>query len=317
MHVSRTRKLTASLFSLIVLGSAIFYWSIWEAHVDYFIVAGEANLRPIAAAEAAVWPVGSRVIDLPQAAGLDEVTRDVAPLLQGLSDLPKREAMLTRRAAEVSAARDAAWKKASQNASKEIEKYEREGTATLATERNDAEARLKEAEKTAENLRDPVAALPVQISAANLRVQLAQIDVRLAQKRLEIADFVSEQYGAFITPADRATLKRLSDEEGRLLDEQLTLQTQRTTLRDHLSKILARAAANRRSRLSFVDFVYFSLGVSTTVTFGDITPNHTLVRTAVSVQLLLSIVVVGVFLNSLASPSFERPPNSTREPDVA
>ena len=54
-------------------------------------------------------------------------------------------------------------------------------------------------------------------------------------------------------------------------------------------------------RLGYWDFLYFSVGAATTATFGDIAPNHTLVRMLTCVQVVLSIVLVGLMINELAS----------------
>jgi hypothetical protein len=43
-----------------------------------------------------------------------------------------------------------------------------------------------------------------------------------------------------------------------------------------------------RNKLDIVDFLYFSVGISTTTTFGDIVANDRVVRAVVSFQLILS-----------------------------
>jgi hypothetical protein len=58
--------------------------------------------------------------------------------------------------------------------------------------------------------------------------------------------------------------------------------------------------SERIDRVGFLDFVYFSIGVATGTTFGDIVPNHVFTRSIVAVQLLTSIIIVGFFVNSLS-----------------
>lgn len=53
------------------------------------------------------------------------------------------------------------------------------------------------------------------------------------------------------------------------------------------------------AKLTFLDFVYFSVGAATTATFCDIAPNHCSIRLLVSSQVLLSIVMVGFVVNDL------------------
>jgi hypothetical protein len=76
---------------------------------------------------------------------------------------------------------------------------------------------------------------------------------------------------------------------------------ERTELRQSAFDLMADIRGKRVGRVGFVDFLYFSIGVSTTTTFGDIIPNHTVTRFVVTLQLLASIIIVGLFVNSLSA----------------
>lgn len=71
----------------------------------------------------------------------------------------------------------------------------------------------------------------------------------------------------------------------------------------NLSLKVAEAEDNYRrtaaSRLSFFDFIYFSLGGATGANFGDISPNHTFIRVLYSVQILLSILLLAMALDRI------------------
>jgi hypothetical protein len=46
-----------------------------------------------------------------------------------------------------------------------------------------------------------------------------------------------------------------------------------------------------------MDFVYFSIVSATSTGYGDILPNNQIIRILVSFQILLSLLLFGLFLN--------------------
>ncbi|MGL1031795.1 ion channel [Vibrio vulnificus] len=59
------------------------------------------------------------------------------------------------------------------------------------------------------------------------------------------------------------------------------------------------------NRLSFFDFLFYSVGISTTTTFGDITPNSSGVRILISMQLISCMFIISGLIGSVL--------NATRE----
>lgn len=56
----------------------------------------------------------------------------------------------------------------------------------------------------------------------------------------------------------------------------------------------------RMSQLGLFDFLYFSIITASTTGYGDITPNHSIVRILVSIEILCSTVFLGLFITKLA-----------------
>ena len=75
-----------------------------------------------------------------------------------------------------------------------------------------------------------------------------------------------------------------------------------TELRNEQHKLIQNWEERLKKRVGFFDFVYFSMGVATSNTFGDLIPNDRLVRIVIVVQLLLSIVLLALFVNVIAKP---------------
>jgi len=90
----------------------------------------------------------------------------------------------------------------------------------------------------------------------------------------------------------------------RLRDDLLSrwVETDRKLLdtRSNIRKLIESWEKERLARLSYFDFLYFSMGVATTNTFGDLVPNDRVVRFLIVVQLVLSLVLIGLFVNAIA-----------------
>ncbi|EKY32152.1 potassium channel family protein [Vibrio cholerae] len=59
------------------------------------------------------------------------------------------------------------------------------------------------------------------------------------------------------------------------------------------------------NRLSFFDFLFYSIGISTTTTFGDITPNDSGVRILISIQLVSCVFIISGLIGSILNTTHE------------
>lgn len=136
--------------------------------------------------------------------------------------------------------------------------------------------------------------LPHQaIQIANARVTLAQAAYTAAMKRSEVATYVLKNIGSLAEPA---AISALSSIQQRLRDNTLgqkQLDQKLGDIRGEAYETLRQWYVARLGRLDWLDFLYFSVGVSTTTTFGDIVPNSRPARIAVLTQLVVSVVIVG------------------------
>jgi len=86
-----------------------------------------------------------------------------------------------------------------------------------------------------------------------------------------------------------------------LLSKQIETNDNLRKTRVDLRTLLETWDTERLARLTYFDFLYFSMGVATSNTFGDIITNDRVVRFVIVVQLLLSLTVVGLFINAVGS----------------
>lgn len=69
--------------------------------------------------------------------------------------------------------------------------------------------------------------------------------------------------------------------------------------RKKLKKLYLQRKKERLEIIDYFDFLYFSLGIATNTTFGDISANNKLVKILISLQLLVCIILLAKFLNSI------------------
>jgi hypothetical protein len=294
--IMRTRKTLVWVFFLTAVIAALIYWAIWMQNPDYFVVQQEVNLYPVASLQTFMWKEPPS--DLPdQLTGLTDMYKEVLPLLAIAKRLREEQARvgididrLEKDLGEISKVLEA-------NRTKRIEEFRQREIEPLERERAQIQELITALQ--AGPSRPPVRFGP-RVVVADRRAQLAQYELRMAQKRVEIADRVVREYAGFARTEDLQKWKRLEEQVRSAKDLLSVLDKERADLREQAAKLGAKWKGDRVGRLGLLDFVYFSLGVSTTTTFGDIIPNHTVTRTLVTIQLLISVVTMGLFVNSLS-----------------
>lgn len=65
------------------------------------------------------------------------------------------------------------------------------------------------------------------------------------------------------------------------------------------TELLRRFHNQRIEKVGFMDFLYFSLLIATSNSFGDILPNTSAARLVVSLQLLIGIILIGYILSKI------------------
>ena len=131
-------------------------------------------------------------------------------------------------------------------------------------------------------------------------VNLASKKYEYASKSLQVSDYILKNYGAF---GDRLMLDSLNVVNRKILDIGNEIWKLEEKKREcfNLYEDMTRAFHWQRiEKVGFTDFVYFSLLIATSNSFGDIVPNSSIARTLVSTQLLIGIICVGLILNKIS-----------------
>jgi hypothetical protein len=295
----RTRVVLAGAFFATILVCGLAYWGAWYARPDSFIVQQEVNLYPFGTLVGFLWD--ENLTNLPtQVSGLTEATARASKLIDQGRALRERESQLTAQSQEIETEMKQAYGELERNRAAAIEEFRRRELEALESKRTTLTQQLAMVEEQLnfnfnENRYDPA-----RLVIANLRVELAEHDVQLAQKRVEVAERILKEYGQFVKPADAQRWKELDERATNVRDGLFAVMKERADLRGAAFKLMEELRVERIDRVGFLDFVYFSIGVATGTTFGDIVPNHVFTRSVVALQLLASIIIVGFFVNSLS-----------------
>jgi hypothetical protein len=225
------------------------------------------NLYPFGSLEEFLW-ADKEVALPPQVEGLADISSRTSRLLSRASELRTREAMLTDEGRRLEKEMTEVSKTLEQGRAERIEEYKRSQLASLESERSQIADRVSALERRANP--DESKYDPLRVVIATTRVELAEQDLRIATKRAEVADRIVKEYGQFARPDDLDRWQAINTRASAVREGLIEAGRQRAELRQSAFEVMADIREKRVGRVGFVDFLYFSIGVSTTTTFGDI-----------------------------------------------
>ena len=139
----------------------------------------------------------------------------------------------------------------------------------------------------------------IDVAIVNEQVKIAYIKLKIASIELDIRNVALRNNSLF---AD----KELALKHDSLQSEYLT-NSDSISIYSNSLKILNREIytltkkyhANRIEKVSYWDFLYFSILASTSNNFGDMTPNSKNIKIAICFQILFSILFIGVLVDHI------------------
>ncbi|WP_141401623.1 ion channel [Stenotrophomonas sp. CC120223-11] len=293
--------ITLIIWALLVNVFALIYYCEWRYSSDAFIINRQFNLDPInslqarlmkgelAAADREGYVAVVAEFELDELnnsfAKLDATARDAE---QGLRSLSDRREQLERERVVVVERHDSLM--ASHMQEYRRKKLESSGVNELLEVR---EARLRDLEEQHGHSDG------ILLSVA--RLELADARVQHAEMELSISSHINDNFGEFPDPATSAAILEIDRELGDISSEVQSLNEKIGDLYEEMLNSVQDWKRKRTLRLEYIDFVYFSAGVSTSTTFGDIIPNRRRVRVEALSQLFISVVLVGYFVSLVSS----------------
>lgn len=130
-------------------------------------------------------------------------------------------------------------------------------------------------------------------------VELAQLQYEYAKKNVEVQSIINQYIGNFIPDSLSHQIRRCNEDYLRLTMDIGELEQTRRDVTSQIRNKTIEFHNNRLDAVSYLDFVYYSICVSTTVSFGDIAPNNGLTRLLAIIELLACIVLIGTIVDKI------------------
>lgn len=130
-------------------------------------------------------------------------------------------------------------------------------------------------------------------------VELANLQYEYAKKNAQVQSYINTHYGGLISDSLSFQISYHYGNYVRMILEIVDLEDARRSV---ISKIRDSNMAfhnNRMESVGFMDFIYYSICVSTTVSFGDIAPNDGKTRFVAVLELLICIILLARILDRI------------------
>ena len=133
--------------------------------------------------------------------------------------------------------------------------------------------------------------------------QTESLDNDAESIKKELEAYLSYIYNPDSFQDSSITAKILSlEEQSKKADrEAVELETKISSTENELKLLLKTKNDKKLEQLNLFDFLFYSIGISTTTTFGEMVANNKLVRSAVSLQLILSVFVLSSLIERTKS----------------
>jgi len=272
--------------ALLYLGAALVfsvaYYIAWQMNSDSFIVHQEMNLRPLALWRRLRNQSRTGHPKTPQAKDtLEKVNEEYVKLEQ-------QEQQQQQELLEI----EPKLKAAAEDVTRLAELHNKEWAKKVQDLLQQQQAAIDAA---IANMKKDIQNNPNDIEGADRRATSAIRAATEGQDWSPNAIFSKAGATSHLAALDNAL--RVRDD---LTSKQIETNDKLRETRVALRTLLETWDKERLARLTYFDFLYFSMGVATSNTFGDIIPNDRVVRFVIVVQLLLSLTLVGLFINAVS-----------------
>lgn len=294
----KSKKRWAVSYLVSVLVFSVIYYISWQKSPDSFIVNQELNSQPFADINQFIWgeednyQIGYTYSLNALKESYDKVYKEIASVLSQLEELKLKKAELEESSKELS-------KKHADELERNFVTYDEKMLAPYKDAEREQQLVIERLErelpKEVETQKDvdKIKELGVE------KIKLAQLRVNTAAQATKNSQEVLDNPLRFVSDAINTEFNRIMLLERQQYEEWRKLELSRGELR---VKAIEEISANRKlvlSKVGWVDFWFYSVGISTTTTFGDLVPNNKSTKLLVSLQLLICVFILGGFVNAV------------------
>lgn len=289
------------LYLLAVAVFSSFYYCFWLNKPDSFIINPELNVQPFYSVNKLLWSDENTDYQLGNGISLNKLQAENDNYFYQLSHSKNEIFKIEQEMSEIKSDLDKLDEIRNAELDKNKHAYEAKMLAPILQREGKLEVELVELNKYLPAVVKTKADVELVRDVGNKRVELAEIRVEKAQQIYEVAEFFLSNLVGFMSKETIDRYAYLNQRESDLYQERYLIEKNIRDARSLTFDRLEKDFETYRSRLNYFDFLYYSIGISTTTTFGDIVANNRVVRIVVSVQLLICIFIVAGFVNSVVA----------------
>ena len=272
-------------YTMIILSFSVIYYSVWRLNPDSFIKNNALNSTPVHDAVNLAFAYNEVKKEDPSGISYEEFTERTIMSTNEFNKIRinnlELEMKLSRKQDElkdIDKRLSLSW---GENTNKYIAEKLRGVRKSLITKSKERSDILS----SKNNLNES----QINIMLADKDVEIAEINLQLATIDHDVHVYILSHIGDFndavITDELNAVNKEINNTRAQLINNEKRIIELRNNMQSMLQKL-------KKGDLNFCDFLFYSIGIATTTTFGDLLANSRVIRMIVCIQLLLSIVVL-------------------------
>tara|TARA_Y100000780_G_scaffold198455_1_gene189494 strand:+ start:9765 stop:10799 length:1035 start_codon:yes stop_codon:yes gene_type:complete len=287
------------IYVVVVAAFSLVYFLFWLAKPDSFIINSELNVHPFYDMDRLMWgdenydyKVGSRISLIELKEENDKYFLELSNSQDNLKTIEIEMLEIRDELEKLSEIRNS-------EIDNNTEAFDSKKLTPFVLKEKNIQAELAKLEKELPQTAKTQEDIELIRRVGDKRVELARIRVEKAHQAYLNSEFMLNNLSSFMTQETRDRYAELNQRETDNYEERFQIESRMRDARSITLDKVEKHIKDYRNKLNIVDFFYFSVGISTTTTFGDIVANDRLVRGVVSFQLIICIFIIGGFVNSV------------------
>ena len=292
-------KRWGGVYVLVVAVFSITYFSFWLVKPDSFIINSELNVHPFYDMNRLMWGDENYDYKMGNGISLIELKEENDKYFLELSKSKENLEIIEFEMLEIKGELEKLSEIRNSEIDDNSEAFDRKKLAPFVLREKNMESEVAKLEKELPQTAKTQEDIELIRQVGDKRVELAGLRVEKAHQAYLNSEFILSNLGSFMSQETRDRYAELNQRESDAYKERYQLESRMRDARSITLDKVEKHIRDYRNKLSIVDFFYFSIGISTTTTFGDIVANDRLVRAIVSFQLIICIFIIGGFVNSV------------------
>lgn len=278
-----------TLYLIVILAFSLFYWGWWKVHPDSFIQNQELNLNPSQV-------LNGIINEKPDLESTGVVITSLSTLQQQVNELQVRfisttteESQLSSELSKIEKAQNVTGDELMKSWNMNVDKYVSQSVLDNVKELQKIKNELEIHEMNSAN--------SIEMIEKNhqLRIKILNIERDNSKIISSSINYALEHAGNFHDPKILSIFKENEKKESDIRNRLIKNSDELVNIRMEAFKLKEEKSSN----LSIPDFIFYSVGIATTTTFGDIVANSKFIRLLACFQLLSCIYILSITIGRL------------------